>query len=248
MIGIVGGLGPYTGLDIAKKIIDETAASSDQEHLPLLLFSCPNLVADRKAYLLNNSNENPGKAIAGILKQLETAGATCAVIPSNTAHAEPIFSVVKDEMVRMGITLKLLHIVQETVGFVEENYPDSAVGILSTAGEQICGPYRDVFISKGFIVVELEDGQEEKVNNAIYDKDYGIKAQPAPVANKAREDLLMAMDDLKKQGAQVIILACSEMPLAIPERDYNGMVIVDPNRILARALIQTVAPHKLKAP
>ena len=102
-------------------------------------------------------------------------------------------------------------------------------------------------MKKGFPIVEPEGAQKEKVNNAIYDKDYGIKAQPAPIANKAREDLLMAMDDLKKQGAQVIILGCAELPLAIPERDYNGMAVVDPNRILARALIQAVASDKLKA-
>lgn len=247
MIGIVGGLGPYAGLDIAKKIIDETVAGSDQEHLPLLLFSCPNLIPDRSAYLLDTLKENPGKAIALILKQLEQAGATIAAIPSNTAHAEPIFSVIQDEMARLGNELKLLHIVHETVRFVHENYPDSTIGVLSTAGEQAYSQYREAFMKKGFPIVEPEGAQKEKVNNAIYDKDYGIKAQPAPIANKAREDLLMAMDDLKKQGAQVIILGCAELPLAIPEKDHNGMVVVDPNRILARALIQAVEPEKLKA-
>jgi aspartate racemase len=146
----------------------------------------------------------------------------------------------------MGSTLKLLHIVYETVRFVDENYPDTTVGILSTAGEQICSLYREAFIRKGFVVVEPEGSQQEKVNNAIYDEDYGIKAQPVPIANKAREDLLLVMDDLKKKGAQVIILGCAELPLAIPERDYNGMTIIDPNRILARALVYALAPDKLK--
>lgn len=246
MIGIVGGLGPYGGLDIAKKIIDETAARSDQEHLPLLLFSCPNVIPDRTAYLLDKSNDNPGKAIAGVLRELEMAGATIAAIPSNTAHAEPIFSVVQNEMARMESALKLLNIVHETVRFVDGNYPETTVGILSTAGEQICSLYREAFIRKGFIVVEPEGLQQEKVNNAIYDEDYGIKAQTAPIANKAREDLLLVMDDLKKKGAQVIILGCAELPLAIPERDYNGMIIIDPNRILARALVHAAAPDKLK--
>ncbi|WP_293899304.1 aspartate/glutamate racemase family protein [Sphingobacterium sp. UBA5670] len=246
MIGIVGGLGPYGGLDIAKKIIDETAARSDQEHLPLLLFSCPNVIPDRTAYLLDKSNDNPGKAIAGILRKLEMAGATIAAVPSNTAHAEPIFSVVQDEMARTGSALKLLNIVHETVRFVDANYPEMTVGILSTTGEQICSLYREAFIRKGFIVVEPEGPQQEKVNNAIYDEDYGIKAQPVPIANKAREDLLLVVDDLKKKGAQVIILGCAELPLAIPERDYNGMIIIDPNRILARALVHAAAPDKLK--
>jgi len=55
------------------------------------------------------------------------------------------------------------------------------------------------------------------------------------------------MDDLKKKGAQVIILGCAELPLAIPERDHNGMILIDPNRILARALVHSFAPDKLKA-
>ncbi|WP_294348765.1 amino acid racemase [uncultured Sphingobacterium sp.] len=246
MIGIVGGLGPYSGLDITKKIIDETAARSDQEHLPLLLFSCPHLIPDRKAYLLDTSNENPAKAIASVLRKLEIAGATIAAIPSNIVHAEPIFSFVKAEIARTGSALQLLHIVHETVQFVHENYPDTMVGVISTAGEQLYSLYRAAFIEKGFDVVTPEGTEQEKVNNAIYDAEYGIKAQPVPIANKAREDLLSAMDDLKKKGAQVIILGCAELPLAIPERDHNGMIIIDPNRILARALIRAVAPDKLK--
>lgn len=246
MIGIVGGLGPYAGLDITKKIIDETVASSDQEHLPLLLFSCPNLIPDRTAYLLDASNENPASAIVTILRKLEQAGATIAAIPSNTAHAQPIFSVIQEEMTQAGSRLQLLHIVHETVRFVRENYPDSTIGVLSTAGEQSYSQYREAFMTRDFPVVEPEGEQKEKVNNAIYDIEYGIKSQPVPVANKAREDLLMVMDDLKKQGAQIIILGCAELPLAIPEKDYNGMMVIDPNRILARALIHAMAPDKLK--
>lgn len=247
MIGIIGGLGPYAGLDIARKIIDETVAKSDQEHLPLLLFSCPGLIPDRTAYLLDRTNENPARAIAAVLKQLEQAGATVAAIPSNTAHAAPIFSVIQDEMAQFGSQLKLLHIVHETVRFVEQNYPQSTVGVLSTASPESYGLYRELFMKKGFSVVEPESAQQDKVNSAIYDKDYGIKAQPEPVANKAREDLLMVMDELKKQGAQVIVLGCAELPLAIPERDHNGMAVVDPNRVLARALVHAVDPAKLRA-
>ena len=246
MIGIVGGVGPYAGLDIAKKIIDETVAKTDQEHLPLLLFSCPNLIPDRAAYVLGHSEENPGKVIAGILNQLERAGASVAAIPSNSAHAEPIFSVIQDEMAKLGSQLRLLHIVYETVRFVQLYYPESTIGILSTSGQQSYNVYRELFMKKGFPIVEPDDTQQEKVNSAIYDKDYGIKVQPVPVANKAREDLLIVMDDLKRRGAQVIVLACAELPLAIPERDHNGMMIVDPNRILARALIEALAPNKLR--
>ena len=41
MIGIVGGVGPYAGLDLAKNIFDNTLAETDQQHLPLVMLSLP---------------------------------------------------------------------------------------------------------------------------------------------------------------------------------------------------------------
>lgn len=37
--GIVGGVGPYSGLDLLKKVFDNTLANSDQEHLDAVLIS-----------------------------------------------------------------------------------------------------------------------------------------------------------------------------------------------------------------
>jgi len=36
-IGIVGGAGPYAGLDLAQKILQQTRAKNDQDYLPTLL-------------------------------------------------------------------------------------------------------------------------------------------------------------------------------------------------------------------
>ena len=41
LIGIVGGVGPYAGLDLAAKVFAQTRARRDQEHLPLALLSLP---------------------------------------------------------------------------------------------------------------------------------------------------------------------------------------------------------------
>ena len=34
-IGVIGGVGPYAGIDLVKKVFDNTIASSDQEHIDL---------------------------------------------------------------------------------------------------------------------------------------------------------------------------------------------------------------------
>ena len=37
-IGIVGGAGPYAGLDLTQKILQQTRAENDQDYLPLYSF------------------------------------------------------------------------------------------------------------------------------------------------------------------------------------------------------------------
>ena len=54
-IGIVGGAGPYAGLDLAQKILHQTVANSDQDYLPTLLISTPGLIEDRTNFLLGQT-------------------------------------------------------------------------------------------------------------------------------------------------------------------------------------------------
>lgn len=67
MIGIVGGVGPLAGLDIATKVIEEAIATTDQEHFPLLLSTQLHRVAVKIAYVLGKIAKNPGFAIARII-------------------------------------------------------------------------------------------------------------------------------------------------------------------------------------
>ena len=41
MIGVVGGMGPYAGLNLVQKIFDETDAKTDQDHIPVSMLSIP---------------------------------------------------------------------------------------------------------------------------------------------------------------------------------------------------------------
>jgi len=52
IIGIVGGMGPVAGIDLASKVTSQTMAASDQDHLPMVLYSFPNEIGDRTEYIL----------------------------------------------------------------------------------------------------------------------------------------------------------------------------------------------------
>ncbi|MGG5902862.1 aspartate/glutamate racemase family protein [Sphingobacterium daejeonense] len=245
MIGIVGGVGPLAGVDIVKKIIEETNARRDQDHVPVLLSSQSHRIPDRTEYLLGKEPINPGIAISEIALELEKAGATVLGIPCNTAHSPRIFDVIQELLQNNGSNVQVLHMVAETAKFIKEHFPEANVGVLSTIGTRNTGLYKQVIEEFGLKCIEPNDTLQNKVHAAIYDETYGIKAFSSPVTNRAHDQLVAAIQELKGEGAQVIILGCTELPLALREKSYSGLPVIDPNRILARALINAVDPGKL---
>jgi aspartate racemase len=184
--------------------------------------------------------------LISIIKELDSAGAKIAAIPCNTAHASPIFDVIKKEIEKSNLSLKLLHLVEETAKFIKNNYPNLKVGVLSTTGTRDTTLYKTILTEYEIENIAPDDELQTVVHEAIYNETYGIKAFSSPVKKKAQKDLTHAISILKNQGAQVIVLACTELPLALTEKTYFGLPTIDPNRVLARALILQAAPEKLK--
>jgi aspartate racemase len=88
--------------------------------------------------------------------------------------------------------------------------------------------------------------QDDIVNPVIFDGEWGIKAQSNPPTDRARQQLLDGILHLAERGAEAVILGCTELPLAVPEPDYQGIPLIDSTRSLARALIQATYPEKLR--
>ena len=82
VIGIVGGVGPFAGLDLQQKILSQTVARRDQEHLTVISWSQPSTIADRTDYLLGKTAVNPAYALADQVRVLVQAGATVVGIPA----------------------------------------------------------------------------------------------------------------------------------------------------------------------
>lgn len=247
MIGIVSGAGPLAGLDVAKKIIEQTIVYKDQDHLPVLLFSLPDEIPDRTEFLLGRIDENPGAAIGDIFLRLEKAGAVLAAIACNTAHAQPIFQEVSARLVKENSHLVVLNIIDETVAYIADRFAEgTSIGILSTRGTHQQKLYKTPIESIGYQVLEPDEGGLHVVHNAIADPHYGIKADPDFAKGKVIDHLESIMDSLIDQGAEALLLGCTELPLAITTQSYKGIPIIDPNLILARRFIEIISPEKLR--
>jgi aspartate racemase len=241
-------MGPYAGLDLVKKIFDQTTASTDQEHLDVILFSTPG-IPDRTGFLLEGRGGNPAPHIAAAVRTLEAAGASVAGIPCNTAHAPAIFDAVLRELESTGTRIRLLSLITETIAFLEAQRAAGRqrLGVLSTTGTLSTQVYSRPLVAAGFSVIEpADDVQRDLVQRAIYDPEYGIKARSNPVTEQARGAVLSAIRHLADRGAQAIVLGCTELPLAVGESTVLGWPVIDPAVALARALIRETYPEKLK--
>lgn len=246
VIGIVGGVGPYAGLDLQRKILEQTIAAGDQDHLPVIAISWPAPIPDRTEYLLGRAAENPAYPILEQLRLLANAGAAVVGIPCNTAHAPAIFDVIRAGVAGFERPIRLLHMIDETAAHLATHHPAlRTVGVVSTTGTWQARLYPAALEPLGYhVVVPDEALQTAVIHPAIYDPAYGLKATGKATA-RAKDDLNQGLDMLCEMGAEAIILACTELPLAYPEREYGGRPLIDPALALARALIREIDPNKL---
>lgn len=243
-IGILGGVGPYAGLDLVRKLFDATVAATDQEHLPVLLFSFPDRIVDRTRFLLGETQENPGEAMGNILCALADAGASVIGIPCNTAHSPRILQPALSTLAKHDRSVRFVHMIEAVVTFIRERYPQAKrIGILSTRGTYQAAVYQHALAQFGLTALFPDAPGRDRVHEAIIHPDYGVKACSNPVSAKARALVEQEAAVLTEQGAEVIILGCTELPLI----GMASMVpLIDTTQVLAHALIRSFAPERLK--
>ena len=243
---VVGGGGPYAGIDLMRKVFDNTIASSDQEHVNVYLTNCPAIIGDRTRFLLSGG-ENPANGISICIDKLVACGATVVGIPCNTAHAEPIFGVVQNYVAQNYPAVLLVNMIERTCQAIARPFPAGArIGLMATLCTHTTGVYRSYFAAYPELeLIEPDLEGQRRVHHAIYNQDYGIKAV-YPVTPQATSDLIAEGNALLARGGlDAIILGCTELPLALQEGALP-CELIDPTNVLARALIKEVAAHKLK--
>jgi aspartate racemase len=248
MIGILGGMGPQAGLDMAHKLIMETRTNRDQDHLPFVLLSMPASIADRTDFLLGKTAENPAFAIADQLETMAGMGVKIAAMACNTAHAGPIFDVVLELLEGRKVKIRLLHLVSETIEFLKLNHPSvQRVGILATKGTYQSHLYDRALEAAGLEAVNPDtDTRDDLIHAALYAPEIGIKSTGGTVTGEARRRVRLAIEHLRGRGADAIILGCTELPLAIGQASIDQLPILDPAVIMARKLISETCPERLR--
>lgn len=247
MIGIVGGLGPWATADLLEKVAQETLAVTDQEHLPVVVMAEPATVPDRTGFLLGGGDGiNPGDIVAGIVARLISAGATTIGIPCNTLHIPRLFGPIQEA----ARDARLVSIVDETITYITDHFDaGSAIGILGTAATIHFRLYTDRLVRSGYRPLTLDDQRTRALHDIAIFGEHGIKNTHGVVHVAARDLIASAATDLAGSGADALVFGCTELPAVLrPGVDitFPDVSLIDPTRLLARALIRECNPDKLR--
>jgi aspartate racemase len=246
VIGIVGGVGPYAGLDMIKKLHDSVDVHSDQDYPDVIMVSVPRVIPDRSRYILDPNQENPALGLIYCVEKLVQAGATHVGIPCNTAHAPIVMNQILASIALNGHQVQILNIVEETYTFAKEHLGQGPIGLLATPGTYASRVYSELFESEDYFKILLpDDAERAAVFDSVYSKEFGIKTWSNPVHEMAVENLKRVSYSLRDRGADAIIMGCTEIPMALG-RVKTDFPLLDPALILARALIREVMPQRLK--
>ncbi|SMF89574.1 aspartate racemase [Paenibacillus uliginis N3/975] len=197
-LGVIGGMGPQATSVFFEKVIENTAAECDQDHIDMLILNHATL-PDRTKVILEGRRELFLDAVANDFKLLELAGVANIAIPCNTSHY------FYDDMQQMT-SVNIINMVDETVKEIHGRYGDgSKIGILATNGTVSSGIYRASCERYDMKLYEPAPSLQSEVMDIIYNDVKGSKnVDPSKL-----ESLIHQL--VYEERCQCVILACTEL-------------------------------------
>jgi aspartate racemase len=221
LVGVLGGMGPMATVDFLAKVVASTPAACDQEHVPLLAYQFPQ-IPDRSSAILRGSDEPFAPMLFG-LQSLARAGAQLAVIPCNSAHHW-------HERLSKAQPLRILHIADAVKRELQQRATRPLrPAILATRGTLRSGVYEGRLGAAVAPPVALDEATQTLVDQAIR----AVKGGERQVAALAARE---AADRALELGAEVLILACTELPVAL-DNDPISESCIDSTLALARLCV-----------
>ena len=221
-IGILGGLGPAASVYFYGLITAHTKALRDQDHPDIILYSKAS-TPDRTDFILGNSADSPLPAMIEGVHALTGAGAELIAIPCNTAHY------FYDEIQRTS-SVPVLNIVKETVRLAK-NAGIRRIGIMATTGTVTVGAYQQACLEEGLSFVLPCERSQAALMDIIY---RDIKTDGEPDTEK----FLRIAQELYENGAEAVILGCTELSLIRGLENHPHFRFIDSLLVLALRAIE----------
>jgi len=218
VVGVMGGMGPAATVDFMSKVIALTPVEKDQDHIRMLVDNNPT-VPDRQVAMAS-AGEDSGPVLVEMAVGLERAGADFLVMPCNTAHAWV-------DVIRDAVDIPLISIIDETVAACA-GY--DAVGLLSTSGCLKSHVYQEGLEAGGKKVVLPDDAEVAEIMDLVF------RVKAGDLVDEVFRRMAAVANALARRGAEVVVAACTEIPLVLDEGIIDIPVIKSTD-ILAAATV-----------
>jgi len=226
VVGVLGGMGPLATIDFMHKMLLATPAASDQEHVPVVVSSIPQVPDRTEAFC--GAGDSPVAAMVASAQRLVHAGAGLVVISCNTAH-------LWFDDVRAAIGLPMLHLVDAALqDAITDAGPNAHIGLLATDATLASGLYINrtpLLPGAGAIQWVLPTAHE--VIEWVMPGIAAVKAGDLP---QGAALLLQAAKALQRRGANCLILGCTEIPLVL-DSSNAPLPVIDATAALARRAV-----------
>lgn len=223
VVGILGGMGPAATIWLMQRIMDLTPATDDSDHIPLLVDNNTQ-VPSRINAIIDGNGENPAPVLEAMARKLEAGGAKALAMPCNTAHMYAA-------SIRHSVSIPLLDMIDLTAGHVASmpaSQPVRRVGMLASPAVRLTGVFDRPLQELGIAPLYPRDDTD------VLDCIRQIKAGRNDRTTLDRLDA--AIKALAGEGAELIVIACSELSI-LAQQLGDTLPKIDSIDILARAVV-----------
>jgi aspartate racemase len=168
--------------------------------------------------------ERIGSKLAECARRVQDAGADLLLICTNTMHKMA-------HEVEQAVDIPLIHIGDAAAGAVKAKGL-SRVGLLGTSFTMEDGFLRDRLAGHGIETVVPDKDDRDVVNAIIFDE-----LVKGVASDASRVEYLRIIGDLQRQGAQGVVLGCTEIGLLVGP-DHTDLPLFDTAEIHARAAVE----------
>lgn len=217
-IGLIGGMS-WESTVTYYQILNETVKQKlgGLHSAKILLYSVD--FDEIEKYQSSGEWEKSAEVLSQAAMNLEKAGADFIVICTNTMHKVA-------PKIQSHISIPIIHIAEATADELIKR-GISRVALLGTKYTMTQDFYKDKLLKAGIDVVIPDSIGIETVNDIIYKElCLGI------ISEESKKKYLEIIDRLAEQGAQGVILGCTEIGLLIQQTD-TSLPVFDTTRIHA---------------
>lgn len=205
-LGVIGGLGPLATAYYYELLTKMSDVHYDQDHLEIFIHSCPQ-IPDRTGYILDHDKANPVYDLIKVGQGLEKQGADYLAIPCITAHY------FHDELSQV-IHVPIIHLIHEVGSYLERKKIHCA-GIMATTGTITTQLFQTELEKREISCIIPQTETQKDVMHLIYEN---VKCGVDIEMNRFK----IVSDELFDNGAQVIILGCTELSIIKKEKHLDG--------------------------